>query len=398
MSKLRNTHIILIIVYLGFIALGVPEGAFGIAWPEIRAEMNLPLDRAGIMILLGSTFYVTISSQIGRLAKRIKLWSLSLTGLILMMVGYTMFALAPNFIVLICTVVFTGTGMAMLDASSSSYMAKAFSSREMNWLHCFWGLGAALSPILMTRMILTFNWRWGYAAIAAIQGAVALLVILGLAKGIWKKEERRLNRAEVIEQTSNVIRNYLTKKRHKIMPVITFFLYGGAEFSLGFWISSVLIDGRGMYIGVVGLFPAFYYGFMMVGRMFFGIFANKRTDTELIRIGFVISFIGLALLFFSGINVIIGLTAIALTGFGFSPFFPCMMHDNSNRFTPGSVTKMVGYEMAAFGAGTSILSSLVIGQFLANVHIEALIPIVAFFAASSFALNEVLEKIMKKNL
>jgi len=396
--KIRNTHIILIIVYLSFVALGIPEGAFGVAWPEIRGEMGLSLEWAGLMIMLGSAFYVTISSQMGRLARRVKLWHLSLTGLILMIVGYTIIALSPNFIILVSTFALTGTGMAMLDSSSSSYMAKAFTAREMNWLHCFWGLGAALSPILMTRMILSFNWRWGYISIVAIQGVIAILLLFGLFKGVWKKEERRLSRAEITAQDLNITQNFLTKPWHKFMPILIFFLYGGAEFSTGFWISSLLIDGRQMYVGVAGMFPAVYFGFIMVGRMVFGIWANKYSDATLIRVGFVIAFVGLAILMFSGVNVPLGLSAMAIIGFGFAPFFPCMMHDNSNRFAPDSITKMVGYEMAAFGAGTSILTSLVIGQFMARVHIETLIPIVAIFALSAFLLNETLEKIIKKNM
>jgi len=396
MSKLRNTHIILILIYLGFVALGIPEGAFGIAWPEIRYEMGLPLEWAGIMIMLGSAFYVIISSQMGRLAKRVKLWNLALIGLISMIVGYTIFAIAPNFIVLICTVAFTGTGMAMLDASSSSYMAKAFTAREMNWLHCFWGLGAAASPLLMTQMILVFDWRWGYVSIVVIQGVIAFLLLLGLLKGVWKKEERRLSRAEISEQQSTVEHHYLTKKRHKFLPILIFFLYGGAEFSTGFWIASVLRESREMYVGVVGMFPAVYFGFIMFGRMFFGIFANKYSNAALIRIGILISIVGLVTLMVSGSNAPLGLAAMALVGFGFGPFFPCMMHDNSNRFRPESITKMVGYEMAAFGAGTSILSSLLVGQALARVHIEALIPIVIFFAVTSLLLNEMLEKIIQK--
>ena len=387
--KIRNTYIILIAVYLSFLALGLPDGAFGVAWPEIRTNMNLPLEWAGIMIMLNSAFYVTVSSQLGRLAKKIKLWNISLIGLISMSIGFTIIAISPNFIILLFAVAFTGSGMALVDSSLNSYMAKSFGAREMNWLHCFWGIGAVLSPILITQMILLGNWRLGYFAIAAIQGIIAMLIMASRAKGVWETEERRIRFSKNKEENAELTGAYLTQKRHKFMQILVFYLYCGAEYATGFWITGVLMYSRGLDIGQAGMFPAVYYGFIMLGRMVFGFLANKLSSPAMLRIGFTISLAGIGILLFQS-----SLAGMALIGFGFAPIFACMMHNNSDRFHPKILTKLIGFEMAAVGAGVATLSALT-GQILARISLEALFPIIIILIATAFLINEIIERNVK---
>jgi fucose permease len=265
----------------------------------------------------------------------------------------------------------------------------------MNWLHCFWGMGAAISPVLMTQMILHFSWRTGYAAIAVVQIIVAFVVLATILKGYWQSE-KKLDKAAVdanapdaetsAATTGTPPKRYLTKRRHKVLTVLCCFIYGGIEYSTGFWISSVLLESRGMYLGVVGMFPAVYYGGIMAGRFLFGFASGKLSNTAIIRIGVFMSFTGVSILFASG-----SIMGIALAGLGFAPIFPCLIHETSKRFSPEMLTKLVGYELAAVGAGVAVLSSIV-GQVLARVSLEALFPIVLGFILVTLFINEVLER------
>ena len=124
----------------------------------------------------------------------------------------------------------------------------------------------------------------------------------------------------------------------------------------------------------------------MGGRFLFGFAAGKLGNTAIIRIGIFMSFTGIVILFATG-----SVAGIALAGLGFAPIFPCLIHETSNRFSPKILTKLVGYELAAVGAGVAVLSSL-IGQVLAAVSLEALFPIVLVLIVVVLLINEVLER------
>jgi fucose permease len=396
MKMTRKTLLVLFAIYASYFVYAMDTGAYAVAWPVMMEDLNLRLEWAGITFIVQMVSYTLTSMLLGRFAKFARLETINLIGCVLMALGFFGFSLAPNFLVFLIMLTPIGIGMGMMDSSLNTYMAKHFSTRYMNWMHCFFGLGAAISPFLMTRAAAVSGWRLGYLSIGTLQTMVAILVIITVVKGAWVREEIAEEEAEApVEagtEPSKVGRSYLSKKRHQWMEVLICFLYGGVEYSMGFWMTSILIESRGIGIEFAGLFPAVYYGAMMVGRMGFGYIANKVRDITMIRVGFVTAFVGVVFLFASG-NIV----AMALVGLGFAPIFPCLMHDTANRFRPKILTKLVGYEVAAFGAGVAIISS-VIGQVMADFSLEALFPIVLVILVLVFLMNEWLEKIAKSKM
>ncbi|MCL2233143.1 MAG: MFS transporter [Treponema sp.] len=382
----KHKYLILAVVYANFIVLGMADGTFGIAWPYVRESMGQPLGQAGIVMIVGAFFYALASSRLGRLSKYLSLEKLDFIGTAVLAAGFLGKAFAPNFTVFVLMSVFTGIGTGLIDSSLNSFMVKSFSSRHLNWLHCFWGLGASISPIIMTQMILTLTWRAGYASIAAVQGTVAFIVLFVILKGAFKKVEK--NQEESLHSNHN--RQYLTKKRHIVIAVASFFLYSGIEHSIGFWISSILLESRGMVLEVVGMYPAVYFASIAGGRMVFGFFANKFSNSVIIRFGYSLAFAGIAILYLTG-----SILGMALIGLGFAPIFPCFMHATSSRFGPKILTRLVGYQIAAAGAGVAVLSPLV-GQILDRISLEALFPIAMAAAVVGLLMNEVLERNVRK--
>ena len=378
----KHKYLILAVVYANFIVLGMADGSFGVAWPSVREGMGLPLEQAGIVMIVQAFFYALTSSRLGRLSKYISLEKLDFIGTAAMALGFLGISFAPNFTVFVLMIVPVGIGTGMVDSSLNSFMVKSFSSRYLNWLHCFWGLGASISPIIMTQMILAVSWRAGYATIAAVQGTVAFIVLLFILKGGFKRVEQKQEEAR---QTS-LERQYLSKKRHIVIAVAIFFLYGGIEHSIGFWISSILLESRGMILEIVGMYPAVYFAAITGGRMAFGFLANKFSDSVIIRFGFSLAFAGIAILFITG-----SIFGMALIGLGFAPIFPCLIHSTSGRFGPKILTRLVGYQVAAAGVGVAVLSPL-IGQVLARVSLEALFPIAMVVVVAGLLMNEILEK------
>ena len=384
----KRTYIVLGAVFISFLALGMPDGAFGVAWPSIRDEMGMPLERAYMLVILHSVFYALSSSQIGRLAAKFKLENVSGIALWFIVLGIGGFALAPTFSVMAVATTVLGTGMGLVDSGLNAFTAKHFSAKYMNWLHCFWGMGAAISPIIMTRMIVFSGWRAGYMSMMIIQGSVAILVALSLLKGLWV-----MNADEKSEENeSSPIKRYLTAKRYQALQLFIFFMYAGFEYAITFWTVSVLLESRDIPIYTAGMYPAVYMGFMMAGRFIFGYVTKIFSNTAVVRFGFAVSIAGLLVLTFSD-NII----GMALIGFGFAPVFPCLMHETSRRFSPEHLAKLVGWQIACVGAGVGV-SSFIIGRLLGRVSLEALFPVVIGCILFTVALNEIIERATRKVL
>lgn len=380
-----RTFMLLAAIYLSYIALGLPDGALGLAWPIIREEMGMPLEALGILSLVSGTFYVLVSSQNSRISKYISTDKMNLLGLLLFVTAFFVYSIAPNFMVLALITIFVGCGSGLIDISLNDYMSKHFSSRYMNWMHCFWGMGAAIGPIIMARMIMLGSWRGGYVTIASIQAVVAVFVIISMAKGVWRLGEKQ-NRQNAKDARQKVKEGrYLSAGRYGFLQMLAFFALVGIEGSVALWVSSILIESRGLSIEAAGVFPAVYFICIMAGRFIFGFAAARLGNMAIMRIGIFIAAVGILILVFS--NSVLGM---ALTGLGIAPIFPCLMHESSIRFAPNMLSKLVGYQIAAAGVGSATFA-LLMGQILARISLEALFPILLGLAAIIAVINEALE-------
>ncbi|MCL2578438.1 MAG: MFS transporter [Oscillospiraceae bacterium] len=389
---MKNKHIYWVLgaAYLSFFALGLPDGAFAIAWPFVREDMGFPLELAGVILVGSSAAYALAGILLGRISGLIESEKIAFLGGIVLMAGLLARVIIPNFAFLVFTTILAGFGGGLIDASINAYMAQSFSARYINWLHCFWGLGAAVGPILFTQLVLISGWRLGYFALGAIQGLVVVVLLVSILKAAWLKREAAQELAAQAEH-KEIKRANLTEKRHQVIEILICFFQGGAEFSMGFWVATVMLESRGLTPAAAGLFPAAFYGAVMGGRLVFGYLADRLSDITIIRIGMVLGLAGTVMLIFSS-----SLFGMALVGLGFAPIFPCLLHDCARRFGPQIVTRLIGYQVAAFSMGVAILTSLK-GTIMAGTSLEALFPMVLVLAAAAFLLNEWLERIAQKN-
>ena len=371
---------------------GLPTGAFAASWPDKMLHMGLLVEQASILLIANTAMYAVASSLLGRLTRFLKLESIDMIGVTIVLMALLGIALAPNFAVVIMASALAGVGSGLVDSGLNSYLAKYFSSaRYLNWLNAFWGLGPTVAPLIMVTMIAISGWRLGYFAIAGIVGVSAVLVLMSLKMRIWTLEANVQNEKNAGTKTEAKNKGrYLTRFRHKAMEVTMFFMYGGMETSMGFWLATVLVESRGVTSTTAGLFTAFFYGATMSGRMIFGILANRFKDITMVRVGVVMAVGGLVVLL--QVNSLAG---AVLVGFGFAPIFPCLVHNTANRFNPKILSKMIGYEVAAYGLGAAILSSLK-GPVLSYFSLELLFPVLLGMTIAVFLINEMLELIGKR--
>ena len=181
--------LLLALIYLCFISLGLPDSLLGSAWPVLHGELGVPLSFAGIVsvvnclgTILSSLFCDKLRQKFG--AGKVTAFSIALTAL-----GLLGSSLSTRFFHLILWAIPYGLGAGGVDAILNNYVALHYKAQHMSWLHCMWGVGASVSPYIMSFALLRLDcWDKGYLIVAVIQSFLALVVFFSLP--LWKKGAR----------------------------------------------------------------------------------------------------------------------------------------------------------------------------------------------------------------
>lgn len=365
------TFLLLVLIYLAFISLGLPDSLLGVAWPIMRENWALPLDFAGLIAIpiSGSTILSSLISgyTIRKLGTgKVVYISCLLTGGALM--G---FSFAPSYVWLMVLGVPLGLGAGSVDASLNNYVALHFKAYHMNWLHAFWGIGATVGPLIMSGVLTTSSsWRGGYRTVAIIQLSLAVLFILFFP--LWGKHKLQpgYNKAVEVEQHESakkikMIRVF--KINGVIAAIATFMFYVTGEMAVGLWGSTFLVEVKTVAAQTAASWIALYYGGITLGRILSGFISFKLNNIQMIRLGVGISLTGVVLLLLPLPQILI-LPSLLLIGLGFAPIFPSMIHETPNRFGSSVSQTVIGYQMGFGYLGSAIMTPL-IGVLLRNIAV-----------------------------
>lgn len=382
-----KSTILLIVIYLAFISLGLPDGVFGVAWPDMRVDFSMPLATAGMVSIFVMSFSAISSFSSGRVLKRfgtgrVTFISCLMTGLALL--GYSK---APSFPWLIAMTLPLGLGQGAVDSGLNNYVANNYSSRHMSWLHCCWGIGASLGPFIMTKTLAASNeWRSGYVTLATMQLILAAIFLSSLK--LWKSEGASSHEESIKELKSSKIS--ILKSISPWLGILMFFFYVGAEYSVGLWANSMLVESRNVPKEISGLWISYYYGALMLGRFITGIVVNKLGNRKLIRIGILVAVIG-ALILYIPVGSAVTMLGLMLIGFGFGPIYPCMMHETPRRFDENITKKLIGYQVGAACIGGSVLPAS-LGLIFSRTSLECLVPSLLVLLLTMIIMSEWLNR------
>jgi len=358
----------------------MPDGLLGVAWPSIRAGFSIPLDALGMLLAAAVIGYMTSSFLSGTLISRMGVGNLlalscALTGSAL--VGYT---LVPTWWMMVALGVFAGLGAGAIDAGLNTYVAAHFGEGLMQWLHASYGIGVTLGPIIMTLALTNLNsWRVGYRVVGGFQFFMAACFVLTLS--LWNARDD----APKESQPEKKLTDYntpmgKTMRQTKVwLSVLLFFLYVGAEVTLGTWAYSLLTESRGVPPQIAGFWAGSYWATFTIGRILAGVYAKRMGINALVQGGVMLAFIGAILLWWNP-SESVNLLAVALMGFAVAPVFPAMMSGTSARVGDHFAANTIGMQMAAAGLGTAIIPSL-IGVLARQTSLEVVpICLVILFA------------------
>ncbi len=361
---------LILLAFIAFVALGMPDGLLGVGWPSIRNSFSIPLDAIGMLLVASVAGYMTSSFLSGFLLSRVGVGrvlatSCFLTGLAL--IGYT---LAPEWWMMVSLGVFAGLGAGAIDAGLNTYVAAHFGEGLMQWLHASWGVGITTGPILMTIGLTALNtWWFGYRVVGGFQIALAACFVLTLS--IWSQ-----NHAPSSSEAPKRLTDYKTPMRETLrqplvwLSVVLFFLYVGAESSLGTWTYTLLTESRGIDPTLAGFFAGSYWFTFTIGRIPAGLIARRVGVNRLVLGGQVGALLGAGLLIWNPSDVA-NVLAVGVIGLSIAPIFPAMMSGTRRRVGDHYAANTIGMQMAATGFGAAVIPSLM-GVLARQISLEVI--------------------------
>ena len=343
--------ILLVIIYIAFISLGLPDAILGSAWPMIHHDLNVPISYAGVvtMIVSGGTIVSSLLSE--KFIRRFGTGKVTTFSVFLTAAALLGIYLSPGFIWICILGIPLGLGAGAVDSALNNFVALHYEAKHMNWLHCFWGIGATTGPFIMSMYLLKENgWRMGYLTIGIIQAILVICLFISLP--LWQKFEVKSSEDE--KKSKGVKVAELIKLPGAKPALVSFFCYCAAELTTGLWASSFLVVNKGLTAGTAAKWASAYYLGITIGRALAGFATIKFNNKQMIRIGQVTCIIGVVMLAvpFSGIMTLVGLILI---GLGCAPIYPAMLHETPNRFGKELSQCIMGIQMATAYVGSTFV-------------------------------------------
>ena len=377
--------LLLIVIYIAFIGLGIPDSLFGTAWPAIYTEYGLPISLGGVITTV--TFIgTTISSLLSaRLIRRLGTARLTAGCTLLTALALLGFSLSHSFIILFVLAVPLGLGAGSIDTALNNYVASHYNASQMSFLHFFYGIGVTVSPFILALVFRNdSNWRKGYGIATIIQFSIAAVVILSLP--LWKKVGEKSDSSESDIKRLSIIE--ASKIRGVKVMWLLFLCTCSIELTVGAWSSTFLVKSRGATEEIAARTVTFYYLGMTLGRFLSGVLARKLHSRTIISIGTLVLGIALLALILTN-NGYIAIAALFLIGLGNGPMFPNLNYLTPEQFGKERSAALIGAQMAVANIAIVISPLLFgfIGQTLGMESFGYFLLFFYIFLASGVVLN-----------
>ena len=364
--------ILLLMIYLAFVSLGLPDALLGSAWPIMYQEFAVPVSYSGtvFMIICGGTILSSLNSE--KLNRRFGTGKITAISVFLTAIALFGFSISHSFLMLCLFAIPYGLGAGSVDAALNHYVALHYSSRHMSWLHCMWGLGASVGPYIMGFVLQRGEpWNRGYLIVSIIQFTLAIILFCSLS--LWKKNPEELkdngstapvgmegkatsDGAEASKQRALSLKEVFTIPGAK-ESLASFYGYCALEQTVGLWAGSFMVLALGMEEKLAASYVALFYFGITFGRFLSGFFTMKWKDEQMVLGGSAIVFFGIFLLFTPWSKALV-LPALILIGLGCAPVYPSVIHSTPYNFGVEHSSALIGAQMAAAYVGTLIMPPL----------------------------------------
>lgn len=388
-------QLLLVIIYLAFISLGLPDALLGSAWPSMYRELGASVSYAGIisMIIAGGTIISSLFSD--RLIRNFGTGKVTVVSVAMTAAALFGFSSSHSFLQLCVWAVPYGLGAGSVDAGLNNFVALHYKSRHMSWLHCFWGLGAAASPYIM-RYCLTggYGWHSGYRTVSIIQFVLTAGLFISLP--LWKQVnggKRSRTQEEGTENGPVKALGLLQTMKIKGVPLVmaAFFSYCALEQTTMLWASSYMVQHRGIDVNLAAGYSALFFFGITFGRFLGGFAADWLGDRGLVRIGIVTIVVGLILVAAPVKTNMLVLAGLVVVGFGCAPVYPAIIHATPYNFGRENSQSIIGVQMASAYIGTTFMPPL-FGLMASRINISSFPYYILILTVLLFVMSEKLNR------
>lgn len=342
---------LLVIIYLSFISLGLPDSLLGSAWPTMVSELNAPLWGAGILQMTTSLCTIISSLNSARLIRRFGTGRLTALSCLLTATALMGMSFAPHYAFLLLLCIPLGLGAGAVDAAMNNYVALHCEPRHMNWLHCFWGVGTIISPMVMSAVLAAgMRWTAGYRGVSAMQ--LALSIVLFSTLKLWQDASAQGEERSAKVLTVRQVLSLLGAKQ----GLLNFTCYCAVESTFMLWSATYLVMVRGMDAARAASMGGLFFIGITVGRGVSGFIAMKLKPRQMVRLGQTLMAAAGVLLLVPGTAVT--LAGILLMGLGCAPVYPNIVQDTPRNYGAENSQVVIGVQMAFAYIGSLFMPTI----------------------------------------
>ena len=384
--------LLLAVIYLIFISLGLPDSLLGSGWPTMQIDFGVPSSYAGYVSMTISCMTVISALFSPRLIRRFHTKWIVIFSIGLTVLGLLGFSISGTYWLLFLFAVPYGLGAGSIDAAVNHYVANHYPSSVMNFLHCFYGVGAMISPYIMSLALKVARWNDGYQWTAFIQMGILLVCILSLP--LWKQSEKQETEKE--NRNSAGIKETL-KVPGVVLTLIAFFAYCSGEATCFLWTPSFFAGTKeGLSAETIASFGSLIFGGLMLGRLISGFISNRLGDRLLIRIGIAVELIGILLIFLPIPGYVVAAIGFVVIGTGMGPVYPAIQHMAPANFGKRHSAAVIGLQMASAYIGSTFMP-MVFGNLQQHMGIGIMPVYLLIFALLNISMLEIAYRKVKNS-
>ena len=376
------SSLLLAVIYLIFISLGLPDSLLGSGWPKMQAVFSVPSSYAGYVSMTIS-FMTIISALLSpRMIKHFHTKWITIVSIGLTIAGLLGFSICSRYWMLFIFAVPYGLGAGAIDASVNHYVANNYSGSVMNFLHCFYGVGAVISPYIMALALKYARWNEGYSWTSYIQMFILFVCIISLP--LWKTNGKE----EEEDHSDSVGIKEALKVPAVIFTLIAFYAYCAGEATCFLWTPSYFAGTKsGLSAETIASFGSLIFGGLMLGRLISGFISNKLGDRRLIRIGIFVELLGIIMVFLPVENYMVAAAGFVVIGTGMGPVYPAIQHMAPANFGKKYSAAVIGLQMAAAYVGSTFMP-MIFGLLQQKIGIAIMPTYLLIFAIINFGMLE----------
>ena len=350
------THLLLIVIYLSFISLGLPDSLLGAAWPSMQPEFGVPVSWAGPVSMTIAAGTIVSSLLSDRLTRKLGAGKVTAVSVGMTAAALFGFSLSHSYPELFLWAVPYGLGAGSIDAALNNYVALHYESRHMSWLHCFWGVGASIGPAIMGLAITGgLHWNGGYRIISILQ--ILLTVVIVRSLPLWEErsmlyEDRNALREDRPLSLGEILRIPGTKA-----VMLCFFCYCAVEQTTGLWAGTYLVQHWGVNAAQAASLSGLFFLGITAGRAVSGFATRRCSDDQLVRIGQGILLAGILMILLP-VRRELAMAGFIAAGLGCAPVYPSLIHATPGNFGAERSQAIIGVQMASAYVGTCLMPPL----------------------------------------